>query len=271
MSSDPLKPGVSFDRAADQLTIETPEQTALDFAVAGIGSRFLALALDVLIQTLIGVVVGIAGAMSIGGISVIAPKAGMWGGAFLILFYFLLYFGYYAIFEIIWNGQTPGKRKVGIRVIKDSGRPLTPAESIGRNLMRIVDWLPFFYAVGIASAFFTKGNKRLGDLVVGSIVVRETPLGDLKAAWQAGPATSGPAPSAGGPLGADRLSPEEFALIESFLGRRAALELDVRMRMAEEILRRIKPKLTLPADVSLSAERLLETVAYERRATGHYS
>jgi len=271
MSSDPLKPGVAFDRAADQLTIETPEQTALDFAVAGIGSRFLALALDVLIQTLIGLVVGFAGAMLIGGISAIMPKAGLWGGAFLILFYFLLYFGYYAIFEIIWNGQTPGKRKVGIRVIKDSGRPLTPAESIGRNLMRIVDWLPLFYAVGIACAFFTKGNKRLGDLVVGSIVVRETPLVDLKAAWQAGPASEGVTPSAGGPLGAERLSPDEFALIESFLSRRAALELDVRMRMAEEILRRIKPKLTLPADSSLSTERLLETLAYERRATGQYS
>ncbi len=271
MSSDPLKPGVSYDRAADQLTIETPEQTALDFAVAGIGSRFLALAIDVLIQTLIAVVVGIAGALLIENISTISPRAGLWGGAILILFYFFLYFGYFAFFEIFWNGQTPGKRRVGLRVIKDSGRPLTAAESIGRNLMRIVDWLPIFYGVGIASAFFTKGSKRLGDLVVGSIVVRETPLGELKTGWQTGSAASGPAAFSGGVLGAERLSPEEFALIESFLGRRSALDGGVRVRMAEEILRRIKPKLTLPADPSLSTERLLETLAYERRATGSYS
>src|SRR5207248_8892299 len=60
----------------------------------------------------------------------------------LVLFFFLLYFAYFAFFEIIWNGQTPGKRKAGIRVIKDSGRPLTVPESIARNLLRIVDWLP---------------------------------------------------------------------------------------------------------------------------------
>jgi uncharacterized RDD family membrane protein YckC len=271
MSSNPLKPGVSFDRAADQLTIETPEQTALDFAVAGIGSRFLALAFDVLIQTLVGVVVGIGGMFTVLGISFATPKAGMWGAAIMVVFYFLLYFGYYAFFEIFWNGQTPGKRKAGIRVIKDSGRPLTPAESIGRNLMRIVDWLPFLYGVGIACAFFTKGNKRLGDLVVGSIVVRETPLVDLHTAWQAGPASPAPAPVSGSPLGADRLSPEEFALIESFLSRRAALDLGVRMQMAEEILRRLKPKLTLPPEMPFSTERILEALAYERRATGQYS
>jgi hypothetical protein len=125
--------------------------------------------------------------------------------------------------------------------------------------------------VGIVSAFFTKGSKRLGDLVVGSIVVRETPLGELKTGWQTGSTASGPAASSGGALGAERLSPEEFALIESFLGRRSALDGGVRVRMAEEILRRIKPKLTLPADASLSTERLLETLAYERRATGQYS
>ena len=75
---------------------------------------------------------------------VVAPTAGKWGGAILILFYFMLYFGYYAFFEIFWNGQTRGKRQVGIRVIKDSGRPLTPAESIGRNLMRIMAGCLFF-------------------------------------------------------------------------------------------------------------------------------
>jgi uncharacterized RDD family membrane protein YckC len=271
MPSDQPKPGLPFELAADQLTIETPEQTALNFAVAGIGSRFLALAFDVLIQTVIGVVVGIAGAFALGGMFVVAPKAGMWGGAILILFYFMLYFGYYAFFEIFWNGQTPGKRQVGIRVIKDSGRPLTPAESIGRNLMRIVDWMPFFYAIGVTSAFLTKGNKRLGDLVVGSIVVRESSLVDLKPVWQTGPATLGRAPSSGIPLGADRLSPEECALIESFLSRRSALDYGVRVRMADEILRRIKPKLTISNDASLSTENLLETLAYERRAAGPYS
>jgi len=270
-SNPPPNAGSPFGQAADKLTIETPEQTALDFAVAGIGSRFLALVYDVLIQTLVGIVVGVGGGMVIAGIAVVAPKASMWGGAVLILFFFLLYFGYYAFFEIIWNGQTPGKRKVGIRVIKDSGRPLTPAESIGRNLMRIVDWLPFFYAIGMASAFLTKGNKRLGDLVVGSLVVRETSLGDLKPDWQTAPSASAPASPSLGLLGADRLSPEEYNLIESFLSRRAALDASVRYRMAEEVFRRIKPKLTLPPGSSLSTEKILEALAFERRATVRFS
>jgi uncharacterized RDD family membrane protein YckC len=253
---------------ADKLTIETPEQTALDFAVAGVGSRFLALAVDTLIQMLVGFVVGLGGSMAIGLVGGAYPRVSLWGFAILVLFYFLLYFGYFAFFEIIWNGQTPGKRKAGIRVIKDSGRPLTPAESIARNLMRIVDWLPFLYALGIASAVLTKENKRLGDLVAGSLVVRESSFSDLKPAWHTAQAPNGLALSS---LGAARLSPEECALIDSFLNRRLDLEPGVRFRMADEIFRRLKPKLTLPAENVLSTEKILEALSYERRATGSYS
>lgn len=205
--------------------------------------------------------------MAIAAFASMAPRVSLWGFALLVLFYFSLYFGYYAFFEILWNGQTPGKRKVGIRVIKSTGRPLTPAESIGRNLMRIVDWLPFFYGVGIVSALFTKENKRLGDLVVGSLVVRETSFSELKPAWQTVRTTPGPALAS---FGADRLSPEECVLIDSYLNRREALDLGVRYQMAGEILRRLKPKLTLPADATLSNDAILEALAYERRGIGHY-
>jgi len=267
MSTNPPTSGTAYDSLADKLTIETPEQTALDFPVAGIGSRFLALAYDVILQFLVGLIAGIAGTMAIAAIGSAAPRVALWSTAILLIFYFLLYFGYYAFFEIIWNGQTPGKRKAGIRVIKDSGRPLTPAESIGRNLMRIVDWLPFFYAVGIVCAFFTKGNKRLGDLVVGSIVVRESSLAELKPAIR----QENPVPAQAGALGAHLLSKEESALVESFLNRRSALEPTVRYRMADEVLRRIRPKLTLPPGESISPEKLLEVIAFERRSTGAYS
>lgn len=266
---NPPNAGLPFESSIDKLTIETPEQTALDFAVAGIGSRFLAVAYDTVVQILVAFIVGVAGGMIISAISSVAPKAAVWGFAILMLFYFFLYFGYYAMFEILWNGQTPGKRKVGLRVIKDSGRPLTVAEAIGRNLMRIVDWLPFFYGVGMATAFLTKGNKRLGDLVVGSLVVRETTLSELKPVWQ----TASDNASAGGsaaPLGADRLTSEEFALIESFLSRRASLDLGVRNRMASDVFQRVKDKLTLPVDNTVSSERILETLSYERRATGRF-
>jgi uncharacterized RDD family membrane protein YckC len=251
----------------DQLTIETPEQTSLDFSVAGIGSRFLALALDMLIQTAVAIVLIIAGFMVISAAAALAPRLAIWGFAILILFGFLLYFGYFALFEILWNGQTPGKRVAGIRVIKDSGRPLTPAESIGRNLMRIVDLLPAFYGIGIVCAILNKENKRLGDFVAGSLVVRETSLAELKPAWQSDQPL---VPMASPALGGSQLTADELALIDSFLSRRSELDYDVRVRMATKIFLRLKPKLTLPDDNSLSTEGILEALAYERRASGSY-
>jgi hypothetical protein len=205
---------------------------------------------------------------SISGLSRYWPKSALWGAAMVVLFFFTLYFAYFAVFEILWNGQTPGKRWAKIRVIKDSGRPLTSAESIGRNLMRIVDMMPGMYAVGMVSAILTKENKRLGDLLVGSLVVRESALAEMKPDWS-GRVDANFSQLA--PLGAMLLSVGDFALIDSFLHRRFELEPTVRFRMADDILRRFKPHLNLPAENTLSREKVLEALAYERRATSPYS
>jgi uncharacterized RDD family membrane protein YckC len=264
-----LSVGNPHTNFVDKLTIDTPEQTALDFTIAGIGSRFLALALDTAIQVGIGLIGGIGGSLAIGALARFGSTVALWGAAALVLFFFLLYFGYFALFEIIWNGQTPGKRKAGIRVIKDSGRPLTPAETIGRNLMRIIDWLPAFYALGIVSALLSKENKRLGDLVVGSLVVRESSFAELRPSALEPVGTSTAPPFA--PWGAVHLSLDEHAIIDSFLSRRFDLEPSVRYRMADEIFRRLKSKLTLPSEDIPSSEKILEALAYERRATGRYT
>ena len=90
------------------------------------------------------------------------------------LFNFLLYWGYFALFEAFWNGQTPGKRLVKIRVIKDSGRHITLFEALARNLVRVVDMIPpNFYLVGLLSMLCNKQQKRLGDFVAGTIVIHE--------------------------------------------------------------------------------------------------
>jgi uncharacterized RDD family membrane protein YckC len=246
----------------DKHTIETPEQLRLDFAVAGIGSRFLALAIDSLIQIAVVVlaiiilaVVGASGALALRGL----PS--VWLLASIGVLFFLLFFGYFAIFEILWNGQTPGKRLIGIRVVKDSGRPLTAAESIGRNLLRIVDQLPGFYAIGIVSAILTSGNKRLGDLVAGSMVVRESSLAAIKPVWQTTRTETGPF------LGGKALSIEDLSLIDAFLNRRNELAPEVRSRMAAQILNQLRPKLPL-LDPRLSTESVLESLAWERRSAG---
>jgi uncharacterized RDD family membrane protein YckC len=263
--TDPSQTHVSGDYR-DKLTIETPEQTVLEFEVAGIGSRFLALAYDTLLQILIGL--GIFVIIVVAGVTMPnSSKTGIWFLTLVVLSYFLLYFGYFTIFEIIWNGQTPGKKKEGLRVIKDSGRPITPAESVGRNLLRIVDQLPAFYAVGIGSVLLSRQNKRLGDFVAGTIVVHEKPLLEAKPVWQS--AEAGPTPATTS-YGSERLTPEEFALIEAFLNRRSSLPPDVRFSMADQIARQIQPKLSLPPGELFYAEKLLEVVAHERRSSAGY-
>jgi uncharacterized RDD family membrane protein YckC len=242
----------------DKHTIETPEQLRLDFAVAGIGSRFLALVIDTLIQ--IAVLVAIVITVGILGVR---GQPSVWVIAAASTGFFLLFYGYFAFFEILWNGQTPGKRAIGIRVVKDSGRPLTAAESIGRNLLRIVDQLPAFYAIGMASALLTSGNKRLGDLVAGSMVVRESSLAAIKPIWQVTRTGSDAA------LGGNLLSIEDLALIDAFLNRRNELDPEVRSRMAWQILHQLSAKLPSPPPVpGASTESILESLAWERRSAG---
>lgn len=240
----------------------------LDFKLAGIGSRFLAIAIDTLIQAVLVVVFFIVMILLAGPIFRSLNGSGAWIIAIFLAFIFLVSFGYFAIFEILWNGQTPGKRVTGIRVVKDSGRPLTPGESIGRNLLRIVDQLPALYAVGIAVALTNAQNRRLGDFVAGSIVVREDSLAEIRPVWQANDV---PAVMSNPVAGASALTTEDLVLIDTFLNRRSDLAANVRATMAVEILRKLGPKLSLPADMDRSAESILEAVAYQRRSSGNFS
>lgn len=241
----------------------------LEFAVAGIGSRFLAMAIDTLIQTgvalaivIVVTVLGVSGALA-GWLRV----GSAWMAAAVMASFFLLYFGYFAFFEIVWNGQTPGKRRVGLRVIKNSGRPLTPAETLARNFLRIVDQLPAFYGLGILVALLNRQNKRIGDFVAGAIVIRETPFAEVRPAWQPAPQHDQPA---GSPWAA-RISVDDLKLIEAFLQRRFELAPDIRSRMAAEILNRVRGELPeLPAR-GASVESTLEDIARERRSSGGYS
>jgi uncharacterized RDD family membrane protein YckC len=250
----------------DKHTIETPEQLRLDFPVAGIGSRFLALAIDTLIQ-LAAVIIGGIGFGLILSISRPASlrSSQIWIVAAAAFAFFLVFFGYFAIFEILWNGQTPGKRIIGIRVIKDSGRPLTAAESIGRNLLRIVDQMPGFYALGMIVALLNTRNQRLGDLVAGSLVVRESSSGAARPVWHASrtqPAHTHPA------AGASALSLDDLTLIDTFLNRRDDLTPLVRSQMAARIVDQLKARVAFQQHPGVTDEALLERLAYERRSSG---
>jgi uncharacterized RDD family membrane protein YckC len=225
----------------DKLTIETPELIPLEFPLAGIGSRFLAIAVDTLIQ--LGVAAGLfmLGLLAYSSSTFQSHYRQVWLGAFGIIAYFLLQFGYFAGFESFWNGQTPGKRYLNLRVIKDSGQPINVYESVARNLLRIVDSLPGFYGIGIVSVLVSQKSQRLGDFVAGTVVVHEKPLMErLGAGW------AGSRPAAPSPYDTSSLTPEEFQLLEAYLARRNQLAPNVREELARQILSRIGAKLAIP-------------------------
>jgi uncharacterized RDD family membrane protein YckC len=244
----------------DKLTIETPEQIPLEFPLAGIGSRFLAAALDYLIQSVAALGLLVAGMIVLAGGPRFSSRVHIWLGAMAVLVFFLLQFGYFAGFEAWWNGQTPGKRRLHLRVIKDSGRPIAVYESVARNLLRIVDSLPGLYGVGIVAMLLSSQNKRLGDYVAGTVVVHEQPLADqAKVSWTFS--------ASGAPSGYDiaQLSPEEFQLMETFLLRREQLAPEVRAAMARRVALRIGAKLQIPTEERRNPEALLERLANEYR------
>jgi len=267
MPSSPPDPAAYDSAANEKLIIETPEQTSIEFPLAGIGSRFLAVLIDSLIQVAVAIVlglvfVGIAFGFRGAGIAE-SSAANVWIIAIFILIWFLLMYGYFILFESIWNGQTPGKRLTHLRVIKDSGQPITAIDSVGRNLLRIVDQLPFAYGIGVLCAWISPQSKRLGDYVAGTVVVHEKPFESVAPQWNT------PTTAATHQYGASRLTPEEFALVETFLSRRSALEPGVRYDTAAGIVRRLQGKLTLPPEAP-SAEKLLEELSSERRSTAGY-
>jgi uncharacterized RDD family membrane protein YckC len=250
----------------DKLTIDTPEQIALEYNLAGIGSRFLAVAFDTLLQFVLVIVVWIVAAFVLPDLSVYWVNAGTWMIALIILFFFALYWGYYAIFEALWNGQTPGKRHAQIRVIKDSGRPITSFEAIGRNLLRAIDWLPGFYAAGIITMFLNEKNKRLGDFVAGTVVVHEQPEEQVRPVWVEPVSLQASVPV----HQVELLGAAELELIETFLHRRIDLTPEVRAASAQRIADHIAAKLQLEGQPRSSNEDFLESVANALRNTASF-
>jgi uncharacterized RDD family membrane protein YckC len=245
----------------DKLTIETPEQTLLEFPLAGIGSRFLALAADTAIQAVAMVCLAIAGLRLVPAAQLF-HAAPQWVMAALVISTFVIYAGYFAFFETIWNGQTPGKRYIGLRVMKDDGRPIGAYDAIARNLVRLVDQLPGIYAVGIVTMLLSRQNKRLGDYVAGTVVVHERTLQAIR------PITPFTSRAHAPVVDTTQLSGDEFQLIEAFLQRREELAWDVRRSMAGQIAGRLRPKLGIAPEDWPDSEMFLETLYQQVRAQG---
>ncbi|HEU4509058.1 MAG TPA: RDD family protein [Pyrinomonadaceae bacterium] len=160
----------------DVLIIETPERVPLHFALASIGNRFLACAIDHAIQVLALILIVVASLIlaNFSSIERVLASAPKWVYAVMGILVFLIFSSYFAFFEWIWSGQTPGKRWLKLRVIREDGRPITFWEAAVRNLLRTFDMMPYpFYSIGLISVFYTTRDQRVGDMVAGTVVIRE--------------------------------------------------------------------------------------------------
>jgi uncharacterized RDD family membrane protein YckC len=241
-----------------QLIINTPEQVSLHFEVAGIGSRFMAFLIDSLIQGLCYLV------LSLVGVGVIAAFPGSrafssfgpkWTMAFLIIGVFLVYWGYFAAFETWWHGQTPGKRYVGIRVVKESGRGIAGGEAMSRNFLRVVDSLPAMYLFGLITMLVSKEKKRIGDYVAGTIVVHEKIADEKEISFPSLEENT---------VAQDwvtRLTAQDLELIESFLQRRYTLEQGPRYVTGSRMAEHMKAKSGASQEPGESHEDFLQRVA----------
>ena len=230
-----------------ELVVSTPERVSFEYQVAGLGTRAIAQILDLLILT--GVLVGVYfAAIAIGqvGSSTVAYLVAVIGS-------FVIVFGYFWTCEAFWSGQTVGKKVFRLRAVGDRGEPMTFVQAGIRNVVRIVDFLPYAYGVGLVVLFINGKGKRLGDLAAGTIVVKDS---DYVWLWQLPGAQANPppppspsaapsppayapapafAPATPAELMLRRLDPELRRFVTAYARRRLALPLPVRAQLAQQL------------------------------------
>lgn len=222
----------------DRVSIPTPEGVDVDLTLAGIGSRFIASLIDTGIKliVLVGSFIFLFGGASLlggGGFTSL-------GSAAFYVVLFVIMFGYDVLFEALSSGQTPGKRWTGLRVVRMGGRPVGFVASAIRNIVRIVDFLPSLYLVGMITAIVTRMNQRLGDLAAGTVVVREKPVPAATAAPSQAdhPGVVGSVES----WDVAAITADDLATIRRFLERRTELAPYARGHLAQELANRLQAK-----------------------------
>ena len=248
------------DDFTQKVEVETPELVVLSYTIAGIGSRVYAGFIDLLICIGLLIGVGLASAMLQSQFGTIVTAANAWGRAFLVLAGFTIFWGYYVICEWLFDGQTLGKRHLGLRVVRDGGYSIGFGAAATRNIMRAIDMQPgIFYLFGITAAVISKTGKRLGDMVAGTVVIQEklvdSPVTKTRARARAAPTT--PAVAA--------LSEDEFRLVERWYARRLELEPEPRAALTQQIADRLRRHLPQDSETQDSA-KLARLYEVERQA-----
>jgi uncharacterized RDD family membrane protein YckC len=257
----------------DYLNIDTPENVAFGYEVAGIGSRFLAALVDTILIIILQVIVNLVLFLLVTGLrgeDTAESNLLAWLVALFGLVSFAFFWGFYIFFELLWNGQSPGKRWVGLRVIRTDGLPIALTESIIRNLVRLVDFLPAYYGAGVVTMFINHQSRRLGDLAAGTLVVYDRATITLESL------ASGSRPSAfnrtvsdtTAALPLERLSSQDLEMVEEFLRRRD--DLTNRTKLGKHLIQILFERMEQsPPEVSWwEAEKLLAEIVSARQGSG---
>lgn len=242
----------------DRLRIATPEGVDVDVVVAGLGSRFIALLLDLVIQTVVILALGLAFGV-----------LGELGAAAYAITAFLVFFGYPVLFEVLAGGRTPGKRAVGLRVVTAGGGPVGFVPSAVRNIVRLVDLVPSTYTVGMVAVLASSKNQRLGDLAAGTLVIRDRLAGGAggavgtPAGFQLASTAELPPGASGWDLSA--VTAADVAAVRAFLERRAQLPPPTRQQIGAELASRLAPRVLGPP-LDRGSERFLELLVAAKDA-----
>ena len=250
--------------------LETPEAVTLAYEPAGIGSRSLAAMLDYLVVAGMSIVIAI-GSILLATFGEVGTRVATILGLSLA---FVLFWGYFLLFETLWSGQTPGKKAMHIRVLKTTGYPISVVDSTIRNIVRIVDFLPSLYGIGIVSMFISRQSRRLGDYAAGTLVVKERVA--LHAADLVQVSTSLGLP--GNPLLGESdpgelawnlyaLTADDVAIMRRYLQRAPQLRGEIQTRVGSQIAQRVADRLGArsPADPRRFVERVLYLLDSDER------
>jgi uncharacterized RDD family membrane protein YckC len=281
----------------DDVSVLSAENVFFEIETAGLAARFGATLIDLTLQILAAGLFGIAAAL-FESYALPLEELALWMvqllTAFGILLLFVIFYAYYFFFEWLWDGQTPGKRLMKLRVMQADGMPISYWHALVRNILRIADFLPFFYGAGAVVAILNDSNRRIGDIVAGTIVAKErgdlgrekvldirlavenflrddTPFEPAPAAQISQPDASTPPadnrapetekPDAETAILMARLDAQDYELVRDFQARREALPLAARTRLANSLGARIAAKLGIEAPLESQSEEFLTEVA----------
>lgn len=237
--------------------IDTPEQVNLSFDLAGIASRFLAVLLDMLFQSIAFLILFL-----VLGSALRTQALSSWGIAFLIIAAFVVFYVYFILFEGFTKGKTPGKMICGLCVMRRDGRPLDWSSNLARNLLRLLDFLPLIYGVGFLSMFFSRESQRVGDMVAHTIVVRTR--GRSQVSLRQLSSSAGAAPLSGA-VSMFPLKQAEFNLINDLLARKQKLNGNTFAALCQRISYPFYEKFSISPQMRYDPEGFLRMLYEEHR------